>query len=231
MKKITFFLVLLMLAAAPLLHAQFIFGPQAGLNVAMLTNTSNFTTEVKPEWHAGLLFDLGLGKHFSLQPAVLYSKRGYKYDYTTTITPVVGSDTVTTYATANVDANLGYIDIPVLLNIYFGDHKGFMINAGPQISFLITDKSSVTTSSSVSVNGGTPTEPSDPETTNDFKFNKSDIALVAGIGYKFEQLLMIYLRASTGFAKVQKDNTYIKSEDAGRNLTFEAGLALTFGGK
>ena len=232
MKKITLFLITLMLATQLPVRAQFMFGPQAGLSVATLTNTADFNVTAKPEWHAGFMFDIGLGKHFSFMPAILYSKRGYKYDYSTTYTTVQSSDTtLTTTAIASVNANLGYIDIPVLLNIYFGDHSGFMVNAGAELSYLITDASTVESSSSVSINGGAPSNPSDPQTTNDVKFNKSDIALVGGVGYKFKKLLLIYLRASTGLGKVQEENSFIQSKNAGHNFTFEAGLALTFGGK
>ena len=210
--------------------AQFLFGPQAGLSYATLTGT-DLSLSPKPEWHAGLLFDIGLGKHFSLQPSLLYSKRGYKYDYDFYETTVINSDTtITTYTTASVDAALGYIDIPVLLNIYFGDHKGFMLNAGPQLSILLTNQSVATTTTTVSTNGGTP-QTTKPESETEFKFNPTDISLVAGIGYKLPKLLLVYLRASTGFGKVQEDKTILKDGNEGKHFTFELGVALTFGGK
>ena len=210
--------------------AQFMFGPQFGFSYATLTGT-DFTLTPKPEWHAGLLFDLGLGKHFSLQPSLLYSKRGFKYDYETYTTTVLSNDTtITTYVTANVDAALGYIDIPVLLNVYFGDHKGFMLHAGPQLSILMTDQSTASTITTVSTNGGTP-QTTSPETETEFKFNPTDISLVAGIGYKLPKLLLVYLRASAGFGKVQDNEVIIPEGNEGRNLTFQVGAALTFGSK
>ncbi|MCX6274069.1 MAG: porin family protein [Bacteroidetes bacterium] len=209
--------------------AQLLFGPQAGLSYATLTGT-DLSLSPKPEWHAGLLFDIGLGKHFSLQPSLMYSKRGYKYDYETYVTTIPNTDTITTYTTASVDAALGYIDIPVLLNIYFGDHKGFMLNAGPQLSILLTNQSVATSKTTISTTGGTP-QTTEPEKETAFKFNATDISLVAGIGYKLPKLLLIYLRASTGFGKVQKDKTILKDGNEGKNFTFELGLALTFGGK
>lgn len=205
-------------------NAQFLFGPQAGLNYSTLTGT-DLSLNPKPEWHAGLLFDLGFGKHFSLQPSLLYSKRGYKYEYT--FNTAQASDT-SFYSIASVDAALGYIDIPVLLNVYFGEHKGFMLNAGPQLSVLLTNQSVATTTSSYTTNGITTSE---PEKETEFKFNPTDISLVAGIGYKLPKLLLIYLRASTGFAKVQEDNSILKSGNEGKNFTIELGAALTFGGK
>src|SRR5206468_2196993 len=139
-KKIIYGLLLLSISPK-LSRAQFIFGPQAGFNYATLSNTSGLSINAKPEWHAGLLFDLGFAKHVSLQPSLLYSRRGYKYDYTTNTTSYVSDTAVNTVVTTNVDAALGYLDIPVLLNIYFGDHRGLMLGAGPQISFLLSDQS------------------------------------------------------------------------------------------
>ncbi len=210
--------------------AQFMFGPQVGFSYATLTGT-DLSLNPKPEWHAGLLFDLGFGKHFSLQPSLLYSRRGYKYEYKTYTTSVLSSDTtLATLSTANVDAALGYIDIPVLLNIYFGDHRGFMINAGPQLSVLLANKSTASTVTTVSTNGGSP-QTTEPETETKFEFNPTDISLVAGIGYKLPRLLLVYLRASTGFGKVQKDRKIVENGNEGRNFMLQVGAALTFGSK
>jgi opacity protein-like surface antigen len=228
MKKFLLLVVILFAMIQKKSSAQFLFGPQIGFSYATLTGTDDLTLSPKPEWHAGLLFDLGLGKHFSLQPSLLYSKRGYKYDYETYSTTVLADTSYVTYTTADVDAALGYLDIPVLLNIYLGDHKGFTISAGPQLSVLLTDQSTATTATTVSVNGGTP-QTTKPDTKTKFKFNPADISLVAGVGYKLDKLLLVYLRASTGFAKVQEDNTILKDGNEGKNFTFEAGLALTFG--
>ena len=42
--------------------AQFSFGPQIGFNWATLTGT-DLSIDPKPEWHAGLMFDIGFGNH------------------------------------------------------------------------------------------------------------------------------------------------------------------------
>ncbi len=229
MKKIIFVLAAVIMSHEKI-SAQILFGPQFGFNYSTLTGT-DLSINPKPEWHAGLLFDVGLGKHFSLQPSLLYSKRGYKYDYDTYNTTIISSDTtITTYTSANVDAALGYLDIPILLNIYFGDHKGFMLNAGPQLSILMTNQSVATSSTTVSTNGGSP-QTTNPESETKFKFNPADVSLVAGVGYKFPKLLLVYLRASTGFGKVQKDKTILKDGNEGKNFTFELGAAITFGAK
>lgn len=229
MKKIVCLSLLIAFFAVEKSSAQFLFGPQFGFSYATLTGT-DLSINAKPEWHAGLLFDLGLGKHFSLQPSLLYSKRGFKYDEETYTTTIANPDTVTTYVTANVDAKLGYLDIPLLLNIYLGDHRGFMISAGPQLSVLLTDQSYATTVTTVSTSGGTPTTTT-PETETEFKVKPTDISLVAQLGYKLPKLLLLYVRASTGFGQVQENSKIIKDGNEGKNFTLEVGAALTFGGQ
>ena len=230
MKKTALIILVIFLGCAGKMNAQFMFGPQVGFSYATLTGT-DFSITPKPEWHAGLLFDVGIGKHFSLQPSLLYSKRGYKYDYDTQTTTVMNTDTtLTTYVTSSVDATLGYIDVPVLLNYYWGERKGLMLSVGPQLSILVTDQSVATTTATTSTNGGSP-QTTKPETETKFDFNPTDISLVGQVGYKFPSLLLVYVRASTGFAKVQDDDTVVQTGNEGKNFTFEVGAALTFGSK
>lgn len=215
------------------MNAELRIGPMAGLNIATLHGTT-LTVDSRAGWHGGLFLDLGFGKHFSIQPAAVYSMKGFKYDYHTTTTSTVpdtsgGTVSSVVNLSANVKASLGYLDIPVFLTLYSGDHKGLMIQAGPQLSFLISDNAEVSTSATVSLNGGTP-QPAATVPSNKLEFTKTDIALVGGIGYKLPKSLMIYARASTGFAKVQ-DGEWVKSEDAGNNFVILVGAALVFGSK
>ena len=228
MKKTALAILVICLCCAGKISAQFSFGPQVGFSYVTLTGT-DFDVTSKPEWHAGLWSDIGLGSHFSIQPSLLYSKRGFKYDYETQTTSVMNTDTtITTYITSSVDAKLGYVDIPVLLNYYFGERRGLMLSFGPQLSILVTDQSVATTSATTSTNGGTPA-PTQPETETKLDFNPTDISLVGQIGYKFPKLLLMYVRGSTGFAKVQDDNSIVEDKNAGNFLTFEFGAVLTFG--
>ncbi|HRH67499.1 MAG TPA: porin family protein [Bacteroidia bacterium] len=212
-------------------RSQFRIGPAAGLNIATLSGTE-LTVDSKVGWHGGLFFDFSLTKHFSVMAAALYSTKGYKYEFvsTTSAEPIdTASGTATITATVDVNATLGYLDIPVLLTWYSGEHKGFMIQAGPQLSYLITDNSKVNTTATISENGQAP-QPTTPTTSNKLEFHKTDVSLVGGIGYKLPALLMVYARASTGFAKVQ-DGNFIKDQNAGNNFVISLGAALVFGAK
>jgi len=228
MKKIALAFLVVCLCCAGKTNAQFMFGPQVGFSYVTLTGTDLDITS-KPEWHAGLWTDVGLGKHFSIQGSLLYSKRGYKYDHETQTTSVMNTDTtITTYVTSSVDAKLGYLDIPVLLNYYFGERGGLMLSFGPQLSILVSDQSVATSSITTTTNGGSP-EPTSPETETKFDFNPTDISLVGQLGYKFPKLLMLYARGATGFAEVQEDNSIVETNNGGHFFTFEFGAVLTFG--
>lgn len=231
MKKQLFLLLIFSGIFSSLSQAQFRIGPMAGLNYATLSGTE-LTVDSKLSWHAGLFLDLSLTKHFSLMPAALYSMKGYKYEYiSSTSAQPIDTTTGTTVITAvaDVNATLGYLDVPALLTWYSGEHSGFMIQAGPQLSFLITDNASVNTTATISTNGQSP-QPTTPTTSNKLEFHKSDISLVGGIGYKLPSLLMVYARAATGFGKVQ-DGDFIKDENAGHNFVIQVGAALVFGPK
>ncbi|MEP7170448.1 MAG: outer membrane beta-barrel protein, partial [Bacteroidota bacterium] len=177
-------------------------------------------------------FNTGMmAKHFSLMASALYSNRGFKYEYDTTFTystPVLTGGTIssTVNETVDVDATLGYLDVPVMITFFTKETGGFFIQAGPQFSYLITDKAQINSSAVVSTDGSQPS-PTDPTTKNDVTFNKSDIAAIGGIGYKFEKVLLIYARASTGFLKTQKDG-FISDSNSGHNITYQAGIALVF---
>ncbi len=213
--------------------AQFYFGPQAGLSVATL-NETEFTVKSKFAYHGGLMFNIPFTNHLSVMTGALYSSKGFKYDYVTATRTTqqngAAVDTVLIDFGIKGDATLGYLDIPILLTLYFGDKGGFFIQAGPQYSYLLTSTATVTTSTTYSVISGTSTPPAPAQTETSLEFNKSDLALVGGIGYKLPSFLLVYARATTGFMKVI-DDKFATDENAGKNFVIEVGVGLTLGGK
>jgi hypothetical protein len=215
-------------------NAQFYFGPQAGVGVATLKGTE-FKTTNQFAYHGGLMFNIPFTHHISVMTGALYSSKGFKYDYqtatrTTQANGSGGTDTILVETGVKADAILGYLDIPIMLTFYLGDQGGFFIQAGPQYSYLLTSSATVTTSNTYSVISGTSTPPGPTETNVDLGFNKSDISLVGGIGYKLPSFLLVYARATTGFKNVI-DGKYVADENAGNNFTIEVGVGLTLGGK
>ena len=98
-------------------------GIKGGLNLYNIKNDNGAKYETKAGFNAGLIGHIHLAKQLALQPELVYSGQGAKY----------------TTAGVETKLNLGYINIPVLLQYMFDN--GFRIQAGPQVGFLINAKS------------------------------------------------------------------------------------------
>ncbi|HYO23035.1 MAG TPA: porin family protein, partial [Flavisolibacter sp.] len=96
------------------------FGLKAGLNVSKLTASGY---DWRAGFHGGLISHIHVTPAFSLQPEVMYSSQGAKYDF-------VNDQQVT--------RKLNYVNIPVLLQYNF--NNGFRLQGGPQIGLLIGAK-------------------------------------------------------------------------------------------
>ncbi len=99
-------------------NAQFQFGAKGGLNVTSLGGS-----DINDNWKSLVSFNLGvyarlpLVDRLSIQPELMYSGQGSKYnnpDYT---------------------RRLNYLNIPILLKYAAGN--GFSIETGPQLGFLL----------------------------------------------------------------------------------------------
>lgn len=107
------------------------FGIKAGLNASSLNYQGNSDMQSKIGFNAGLLAHLHTSSDFwAFQPEVYYSSEGAK-----------------SKSNSNVSTDLGYINVPVLIQYMF--NNGFRLEAGPQVGFLMSAKSKV---SSVSTN-------------------------------------------------------------------------------
>ena len=227
------FLILFFAFFVATADAHFFVGPQAGFSVATLKKTT-YTVSSKFGYHGGLMANFSLSDHVGIMGGILYSTKGFKYDFTTgTTSSQVDTNgnnaTVDVNFTANVDAVLGYLDFPLMLTLYSGETKGLFIQAGPQFSYLISSNSNLATATTLNVNTGS-NSPVTPITDATLDFHKADIAFIGGIGYKFPSFLLVYARAATALLKVQ-DGTLVKDENYGRNFAIEVGVAMTLGGK
>ena len=133
MKKIVFTSLLLVAFSITSQAQLFKLGLKAGVNyanqngTAITVNSTNYKTEAISNYHIGLLAEVKLGERFSIQPEVLYSTQGAKYD-------AVG--------VANDFTNdIGYISIPVMAKINL--NNTFSLDFGPQASFLMSKKKDV----------------------------------------------------------------------------------------
>ena len=103
------------------------FGIKGGLNISSVTNLDGASSLTG--FHIGGFAEFKVGDKFTVQPELLYSTQGAKYD---------GGKT-----------NLDYINIPIMFKYYVAD--AFSLEAGPQIGFLISGKLKPDSGTSVDV--------------------------------------------------------------------------------
>ena len=98
-------------------------GVKGGLNVFNITNDNNVNYNSKLGVHAGLIGHIHLTRQIALQPEIVYSVQGAKFDVAGVTTKI----------------NLAYINVPLMVQYMFDN--GFRLQAGPQIGFLANAKS------------------------------------------------------------------------------------------
>ena len=106
---------------------KFEIGAKAGVNISNFTGHSdwqNAKTNSLVGFHAGGFVSFFLGNTFAIQPEVLFSSQGAKYQD----------------ATHNENLTINYINVPVMLKLR--STSGFYIEAGPQLGFKISESSS-----------------------------------------------------------------------------------------
>ncbi len=95
-------------------------GFKAGVNFATLSNDASPNPyKMKTDLHAGVLAHIHLTNQWAVQPEVVYSGQGGK--------------------TSVGDLNLGYLNVPVLVQYMFSN--GFRLQTGPQAGILLSAKS------------------------------------------------------------------------------------------
>ena len=97
-------------------------GIKAGLNLYTIKTDNGTDFDTKPGFNAGLIGHIHLSKQFAVQPELVYSAQGAKYNSGGVETKV----------------NLGYINVPVMFQYMFDN--GFRLQAGPQVGFLVNAK-------------------------------------------------------------------------------------------
>ncbi|MEJ7587068.1 MAG: porin family protein [Ferruginibacter sp.] len=125
MKKIM--ISLLFFVSSGAIAQKFEIGGKAGINVSNFTGTDNWQnakTKSLVGFHVGGFISFFLGNNFAIQPEVLLSSQGAKYEQ------------------ANNKENLKvtYINVPVMLK--YRSTAGMYIEAGPQIGFKAGQTSS-----------------------------------------------------------------------------------------
>ena len=180
------------------------FGVKAGMNVSSLSDDASLSDQKsKIGFNAGVFMNAPLAENFSIQPELMYSQMGDKYNQK------IGS---TTYARSK---HLDYITVPVMFQ--YNATPGFYLEAGPEFGLLVSAKNKFTNeTANTTINESSNYK----DDLNGFNFG-----LGLGAGYYFTPNVGLTARYVAGLTDVAKDRI---SGDKVRNNVFQVGLAYKF---
>lgn len=184
--------------------SKFSFGVSGGVNFSNLVQGSNNGFNRITGFHFTGFGEYRFSAKFSMQPGVAYSRQGAETDEM--YLPEFDS-------TTKFKMVLDYINIPVLVKYYITD--GFSVEAGPQLGILTSAKAK-----DVIING----ESAGVDVDIKEMFKGTDLALVVGASYDFQNGLLVGGRFNAGLTDIAKDNP----DDAITNSVFQLYLGFKY---
>ncbi len=180
------------------------FGIKAGANLMNIGKfefaDTYYNSKYKVGFQAGVYAEIPMGTGFAFLPEATYTQKGGKVEET-----VLGNS-------GKIESTVNYLDVPFLIG--YRATPELTIFAGPQVSFLLSQKTTV------SVNGEAETE-----TTDTDNLRKSLAGAAAGIGYRIGDNLNINARYLTDLQHAAKENV---GQDKSKNAGFALSLGYTF---
>ena len=160
------------------------FGVKGGVNFSNIYDTEVDDNNVLTSFNAGFYATLPVGDIISIQPEILYSRKGGELNYDNAV------------ATGTAQFRLNYLEVPVLLKVNITENLN--VHAGPYFAYLIDAE----------VNNDANGEAIDFEDAYDNDdFNKFDVGISGGIGYEFNSL-GIGARYNYGFSTIGKEREF-----------------------
>lgn len=115
-------------------------------------------------------------KHLGLLAELNYTQRGWTEDFSEQPNP-----------DHSYSRTLSYIELPLLTHIYFGNKVKFIINLGPQISYMFSNKGTMNDALASYVEGKYEQDQNTPDFLQyETIDNKFDYGLLAGVGIEFD---------------------------------------------
>lgn len=99
------------------------FGIKGGLNLYTIQNDNGVKYDTRTGFHLGMLLHVHVAPHFAVQPELLYSVQGAKYNT----------------GNGSINLKLEYANVPLMFQ-YMLDN-GLRLEAGPQVGFLTNARS------------------------------------------------------------------------------------------
>lgn len=212
LKKLLFLFVAFL--STSVLFAQNVhFGIKGGLNLSTITvSGANIKGDLgyKPGFHIGAVIHSAISKEFSIQTEFLYSNQGYIYKETN----------------AKMVGNLNYLAAPIMFVYY--PAKKFSIEAGPQLSFLLSHKAKVNVYQS---NEFDPLVSGNTSANIDLKDSSQSLefGLNVGLGYKINDNVFFSGRYNFGLTTANKKETGSgASGEEDRNSVFQFSVGYLF---
>ncbi|WP_346881475.1 porin family protein [uncultured Algibacter sp.] len=178
------------------------FGAKAGVNFASLNGDDSGELDSRTSFHIGAVAEIIISDKFSVQPELLYSGQGAKFEET--------------FLDEKFESTLklDYLNIPIMAKYYV--YEGLSVEAGPQIGFLLSAESE---------------DKEDGETeTADVKdqISSIDFGLNFGLGYKLENGLNFAARYNLGLSNVFDDSDDDSDDFKQQNGVFQISVGYTF---
>lgn len=177
------------------------FGIVGGANFASLVNVNNtdFTTDTKIGWNAGISLDIPIIKPLGFEGEVLYSQKGYR------------ANTID----GDFTQRRNFIDVPLLAKIQLA--PSFNLVAGPQISFLMSTENIY--------RSGFKTTKEEVYTRDADGYTKSLIGGVVGVGIDLSPNVELRGRYTLDLQNNDNNGTYAPQY---RNQVWQLGLGFKF---
>ncbi len=171
------------------------FGAKAGVNFNNVKG-DNEGTDNRTGFHIGGLVEIPISEKFAFQPELLYSSQGTQVD----------EDDFES------KTKLDYLNIPLMAKFYAA--KGFSIQAGPQIGFLLSANSEGTDLG----------QPFDDDIKD--QLSSVDFGLNFGAGYQLDMGLFFEGRYNLGLSNIFDED--VIGDDSVQNSVFQVSVGYKF---
>ncbi len=207
-------------------------GVRAGFNAYNVISKDRNDNELydnprlNPGFHVGVTYDYLIGKDFYVQPAVLFSTKGYR------IKRVEENSSIESYM------NPYYIEVPV--NLLYAPKLGkgrLLLGAGPYIAYGISGRGQYfikavengeikRTDQSANLQF---LDDVNDRTDGKFAYGKAlDYGIQVLEGYEFNERISVQLNAQLGFANIHPAAGGIKSPNKLKNIGFGISVGYIF---
>lgn len=200
-------LIVVFFAFSTMFSQGIIFGVKAGVNLANLNSSvSEFNDEfeMRTAFHVGGVADVSISEQFSLQPELIYSSVGTKFEESE------GG------VTAKFQSIINYLSIPFMAKYYVAE--GFSLQAGPQVGFVLSATDKLEISGAGEFDG---TEEDDIKED----LESIDFGLGFGAAYKMQNGLFFDARYGLGLSNIAKE---IDNDEWVKNNVIQVSVGYMF---